>query len=94
MAKKTNVKGEKGKYPFQEKGGSHSKSRAPHHHAGPKDPRKGGAHNIQQPEEAQAGTVSPNDGSDGMGEMMNTTSPSNPMQPRESRPRGFGGLRQ
>lgn len=87
-AKKSNVHVNKGSYPFAEKGGSHSKSRAPQKHSGAKDPRKGPAHNISQPQQAQTNSPSPNDGSD-----LTMPNPMSAIVPREQRAGGFRGLR-
>lgn len=83
-------------YPFQEKGGSHSKSKTSHRKSGHKDPRHGAPHNIQQAREAQTRSAAPNGGSE-----MENSAPQNPqvgtgafapMAPRESKRGGFGAL--
>lgn len=83
-------------YPFQEKGGSHSKSKTSHRKSGHKDPRHGAPHNIQQPRAAQSNSHASDQGSQmGNSAPQNPTTPVNnfnQMAPRESKRGGFGAL--
>jgi|SRR6185437_3621462 len=95
-AKKSNTHPSKGgSYPFQEKGGSRGKSKAPHNHGrDTRDARDAGAKDRLS--SAGSYSPSPNNGdndSDDTANPMNAMNAMNAMAPREQRPGGFRTLR-